>query len=44
MTIEEGDSGIEPEFLMEVMETNEELADSRDEDTVRRIGKENGGK
>ncbi|XP_071789921.1 iron-sulfur cluster co-chaperone protein HscB-like [Asterias amurensis] len=41
LTIEEGDSGIEPEFLMEVMETNEELADSKDEETVRRIGKEN---
>nr|XP_054766985.1 iron-sulfur cluster co-chaperone protein HscB-like [Lytechinus pictus] len=39
--IEEGESNIEPLFLMEVMEINEELADTDDLETVRRIGKEN---
>ncbi|XP_022095837.1 iron-sulfur cluster co-chaperone protein HscB, mitochondrial-like [Acanthaster planci] len=41
LTIEEGDAGIEPGFLMEVMETNEELAETDDDATVRRIGEEN---
>ncbi|XP_038059203.1 iron-sulfur cluster co-chaperone protein HscB-like [Patiria miniata] len=41
LTIEEGDSGIEAEFLMEVMDTNETLAETEEEATVRRIGEEN---
>lgn len=32
---------MDPEFLMEIMEVNEELADAESEDTVRAIGQRN---
>ncbi|XP_071480795.1 uncharacterized protein [Diadema antillarum] len=40
-SIEEGESGIDPAFLMEVMEVNEELANTEDLAAVHRIGKDN---
>eukprot|EP00057_Strongylocentrotus_purpuratus_P034766 XP_796457.2 PREDICTED: iron-sulfur cluster co-chaperone protein HscB, mitochondrial-like [Strongylocentrotus purpuratus] len=40
-SIEEGESNIDPVFLMEVMEINEQIADTDDLDTIRRMGKDN---
>ncbi|XP_072164489.1 iron-sulfur cluster co-chaperone protein HscB-like [Diadema setosum] len=40
-SIEEGESSIDPAFLMEVMEVNEELANTDDLAAVHRIGKDN---
>ncbi|XP_072033025.1 iron-sulfur cluster co-chaperone protein HscB-like [Amphiura filiformis] len=43
-SIEENDSSVEPEFLMEIMEINEDLAETKDKEKVKQIRAKNSGK